>query len=78
MTNNADDVAEVRALRARLSELEERASSAAPWNAALRRAARPIVEEATPLLDLNDYVHYRRGLNRFSVTTPKAQKEQEK
>ena len=75
---NADDVAEVRALRARLSELEERASSAAPWNAALRRVARPTVDPSTPLLDLNDYVRYQRGQSRFTVEVPKAQKEQEK
>lgn len=75
MTTIDDDVAELREVRARLSELEERAESASGWNDALRRAARPIVDPATPLLDLDDYLHHRRGLNRFTVTTPTTKKE---
>lgn len=77
MTNNADDVAEVRALRARLAEIEERAESASHWNDAFRKVARPPVDSATPLLDLDDYMKYRRGQNRFTVSVPKAQKETE-
>ena len=72
---NADDIAEVRALRARLSELEQRAESGAAWNAALRRAAHPPVDPAAELLGLDDYMRDRRAQKRWTAEMPKAQKE---
>lgn len=69
-----DALAEVRALRARLSELEQRAESASDWNDALRRAARPPVEEATPLIGLDDFMRDRRAQSRWTGEMPSAKK----